>query len=93
MTYTDAQIAQVCHEANRTRQTLHVVSGDKSIPVSQPWWSLTDLDREGIIAGVRGVIDGKTLEQSHEAWCEHKRALGRKYGPGQERDRAHTRAC
>jgi hypothetical protein len=36
MTYTDAQIAQVCHEANRTLQTLHVTIGDKSVPVSQP---------------------------------------------------------
>ncbi len=64
MTYTDAQIAQVCHEANRTLQTLHVTMGDKSVPVSQPWWRLTDPDREGIIAGVRGVIEGKTPERS-----------------------------
>ena len=81
MTYTDAQIAQVCHEANRTLQTLHVTMGDKSVPVSQPWWRLTDPERELSIAGVRAAIDGQTPEQLHDTWCEHRRAHGWTYGP------------
>jgi hypothetical protein len=53
VSYTDAQIAQVCHEANRALQTIHLAVGDRSIAISQAWPLLDDLDRPRSIAGVR----------------------------------------
>lgn len=71
------QIAEVCHEANRSL-TKHVAD----VPV-QPSWS--DSPEEMRVSSVRGVqfaLDNPdaTPEQQHEAWSRDKIADGWKHG-------------
>lgn len=74
-TYSDEVIAEVAHEANRAiqRQTGEVVNF--------PWENTSIEMRTSIISGVAGIRDGKTPEESHEAWCDYKAAEGWTYGP------------
>lgn len=75
--FTNEQIAEVCHEANRAL-TKHV--GDVTV---QPEWE--DSPEEMRISSARGVqfaLDNPnaTPEQQHEAWSRDKIADGWKHG-------------
>lgn len=76
-TLTEAQFdacARAAHEANRAWCIAH---GDDS----QPAYTLApDWQRLSARAGVQGVLDGNTPEQSHEGWLAMKRADGWKFG-------------
>jgi hypothetical protein len=92
LTYTEAQIAQVCHEANRALQQIHLAEGDRSIPVALPWWQLTEPDRLRIIAGVRAALRGAGPEQLHDEWHDALSAEGWTWGP--RKDQVHrTHPC
>lgn len=56
------KIAQICHQANREFQILFPV---KRIPVSLDWSELSEDDKQPIIAGVAGLLNGDTPETSH----------------------------
>lgn len=72
----DADIARVCHEANRA---LQVVSGD---PVPSPAWDDAPAwQRESAIEGVGKARSGASPEQLHESWCVYKHDDGWVYGP------------
>lgn len=74
---TKAQIAQICHEANR----LYCAAiGD----MSQPLWSeAPDWQRASALKGVALHLGNPNLgdSNSHEAWMAEKLADGWKYGP------------
>lgn len=70
-------IARVCHEANRAYcQAL----GDMSQP---NWYEAPVWQRESACNGVRYHLGNPaaTPENSHEKWCEEKRASGWTWGP------------
>ena len=73
MTHTAAEIARVCHEANRA---LQIIQADPGIAVSEPWLDLDEESRRSIIFGVEGVLAGNDPEESHQAWVEFKLAHG-----------------
>lgn len=79
-TYSDEQIARVCHEANRA---LQVVNADPGIEVSPPWDEAPESQRDSAIAGVHAhrANGGLTPVESHQLWCDHKLATGWTYGP------------
>ena len=68
-------MARAAHEANRAWCLAH---GDRS---QLSWEAAPRWQRASCIAGVRGVLEGNTPEQSHAAWVEHKRADGWTHGP------------
>ena len=77
-----AEIAHVCHEANRSYCE---ALGDKS----QPTWEGAPLwQRQSAIQGVanvlkmmsRGVSPERMPEESHHNWVQHKRDAGWRYG-------------
>jgi hypothetical protein len=72
-----AQIARVCHEANRTYCDC---LGDHSQP---QWEAAPAWQRESAIAGVRFHLANPTAgsEHSHNEWMRAKLADGWKYGP------------
>jgi hypothetical protein len=67
--------AQAAHEANRA---YCLAIGDKSQVV---WEYAPHWQRLSALAGVAGVLNGNTPEQSHESWMATKSADGWKYGP------------
>jgi hypothetical protein len=74
-------IARVCHEANRALQYgLEQLGLANGVPVSPAWDQLDAETQQSAIVGVVGAIGGNTSEQSHEQWCEFKRAHGWVYG-------------
>lgn len=83
------KIAQVAHEANRGYQA---VAPSLGIPVAPPWDLLGGEMRTSIIEGVKGIQDGKTPEESHQAWCDFKEAHGWVYGT-QKDEAAKTHPC
>lgn len=76
--YTIAQIAEVCHEANRGLQTVQAAEGH---PVSAPWATTPEDERAGAIAGVLHALGGVSAEELHERWHEARVADGWRYGP------------
>lgn len=77
---TPANVAQVCHEANRA---LQVIQQDPTIPISPEW---ADLDPETMASAVDGVVyhlanPGVTPEESHNNWVAFKLAHGWTVGP------------
>lgn len=74
---TPEQIAQICHEANRTYCWQQ---GDFS---QQPWHSAEAWQRESAIKGVQFAIDNPNARPSgqHEAWLKDKVSDGWKYAP------------
>jgi len=74
---TAEEIARIAHEANRAYCT---TLGDHTIP---SWDAAPEWQRESAIAGVTSAIadPGKSPEQSHFEWMEHKLKAGWKYGP------------
>lgn len=76
--HSPAEIAAVCHEANRV---LQVIQGDPTIGVSPHWDDASDADRESSIEGVWQALAGATPEELHESWCAFKTAAGWVRGP------------
>lgn len=76
--YPVSGIARVCHEANRA---LQLIQADPGVPVAAPWDDIDEDMKASVVSGVRGVILGNTPEQSHEGWCDFRRAQGWVYGP------------
>lgn len=75
MTYTDEQIARVCHEANRALQAIH------DDPAPSNWWDVESPDiQASVIDGVRKARQGRTPRELHDDWCAYKRAEGWRYG-------------
>jgi len=70
-----ADIARVCHEANRAIQ---IVAGDP-LP-SDHWDDAEHWQQASAIEGVMKAIDGEGPEQLHESWCDFKRADGWVFG-------------
>lgn len=72
-----AQIAKVCHEANRA---YCATLGDTSV---QPWEKASQAQRDSIMQGVLFRINNPNAgpEASHEAWLRHKTDQGWKLGP------------
>lgn len=77
MPYSPAQIAHVCHEANRALQTIH---GNPAIPASPDWTGLGPADRQTAIDGVLAALDGQSPEELHESWMAAKFEAGWVYG-------------
>jgi hypothetical protein len=72
-----SDVAFIAHAINREyREAL----GEDPGPT---WDALPDVNREGIIAGVRQQLadPGRTPAESHQAWLDYYQALGWKYGP------------
>lgn len=75
--YTDEQViaaAEAAHEANR--EYCASIGDDTQVA----WADAEEWQRESAVAGVWGVIDGNTPEQSHEGWMALKEAEGWVYG-------------
>ncbi|ORJ92621.1 hypothetical protein A6F55_23780 [Prescottella equi] len=70
-----ADIARVCHEANRAIQ---IILSDPA--VSPGWDDAPEWQRESAIEGVEKALAGATSEQLHESWRRHKLADGWTYG-------------
>ena len=68
------EIAEVCHEANRALQR---INGEQ---VSPPWSASPAWVKDSARSGVVAAMQGKTAEELHEAWMEHKLQAGWKYG-------------
>ncbi len=76
-----ADIARVCHEANRA---YCATLGDTSQPA---WDDAPQWQTASAIAGVRFALEGgKTPEDSHKSWLAQKAADGWKYGPVKDAD-------
>lgn len=87
MSYTDEQIAEVCHEANRGLQSIQ-----NDPHPSSPWASTPQDIRESAIEGVRAARRGTTPREQHEAWMRHKIAQGWQYGLVKD-EQAKTHPC
>lgn len=61
MIYSDEQLAQVVHEANRG---LQAIQGDPA--PSQPWFCEDQGIKANVIVGVRNARHGMTPEQHHQ---------------------------
>lgn len=77
MKLTTEQIAQVCHEANRTYCAL---IGDTT---QAPWNAADQWQRDSAIAGAKFAISNPTAPASHQhdAWVKDKLDNGWKHGP------------
>lgn len=87
MIYSDEQIAQVVHEANRA---LQAVQGDNA--PSQPWYAEDAGIKANVIVGVRNARHGMTPEEHHQAWVADKLAHGWRYGSEKDAERK-THPC
>lgn len=76
-TFTDEQIAQVVHEANRTYCR---INGDDS---HVEWTNAPEWQKASAIDGVakQRTNPAFTPEQSHESWLAFKLSDGWKFGP------------
>jgi len=83
-----AEIARVCHEANRA---YCATLGD----YTQLLWSdAPDWQRDSCVAGVKAALANpeQTPESSHRGWMELKLAEGWRYGPVKDAE-ARTHPC
>ena len=74
VSFTEEQIAEACHEANRVLQR---ALGD---PVSPAWPEAGEHARASAVSGVRFALRGGTPEQQHAEWTRYKAADGWEYG-------------
>lgn len=74
---TPAEIAAVCHEANRAYCAAH---GDFS---QAPWAEAPKWQKDSALAGVKHALayPGLTSEESHRGWMALKFEEGWRYGP------------
>lgn len=72
-----ADIAMICHEANRAYQ--YVIGQE----VSPAWRDAPQWQADSAIAGVQAVVWGTATspEEQWRTWKEHKLSEGWKYGP------------
>jgi len=87
MRYTDEQIAQVVHEANRA---LQIIQGDPS--PSQPWICENPAIKASAIESVRAAREGVSARHLHEIWLADKAEHGWSYGPVKD-SQAKTHPC
>lgn len=73
--FSNEQVAQVCHEANRALQD---IQGDPA--PSQPWCCTDAEIRASAVDGVADARRGITPRDLHENWCKFKRRHGWRYG-------------
>lgn len=85
-------IAEACHEVNRVVQRVQIEQGVEGIAVAPPWGLVGPEMQTSVIQGVEGVLAGRSPAQSHEAWCDYKRAHGWTYGAVKDED-AKTHPC
>ena len=73
-----AEIARICHEANRTLQIIQCEA-----TISEPWQTLDQETVLSAVDGVANIIDGtiKTPIESHDNWLRFKKDHGWSYGP------------
>lgn len=84
-----AEIAEICHEANRALQR---IQADPAIPVSKDWMGESLEQRQSVMDGVAQILSGEvtTPEQSHANWVRFKRDQGWILGPVKdERKKTH----
>lgn len=79
----DPKILACAQAAHQTNRAYCQAIGDDSQP---PWETAPMWQRESAYAGVLGVINGNTPEQSHESWLKQKEMDGWKYGPVKDPD-------
>jgi hypothetical protein len=84
--YALAQIARVCHEANRA---LQLANGEEPSP---HWDDAPSWQQGSAMTGVCSALAGATPEQQHERWLEDKRAHAWTWGPAKDGD-ARTHPC
>jgi len=82
-----ADIARVCHEANRAIQ---VIQGD--LAPSPHWDDAPEWQIASAIDGVARAAGGTNPEKLHESWCVLKRADGWVFGEVKDAD-AKTHPC
>ena len=87
MILTAADVARVCHEANRALQQ---VTADPA--PSPPWDEAPDWQRDSAVEGVQQALRGATPEELHESWCAAKLRDGWRYGEVKDAD-AKTHPC
>ena len=77
-----AEIAVVCHQANKAWCE---ANGDNS---QRDWHDAEQWQRDSAVRGVHFAVDNPDAPDSaqHDAWCADKRATGWTYGP--EKDAA-----
>ena len=74
--FTDEQVAQVAHEANRTYQ---IVTGEAQ---PDPRWEDYSLNGRALaLRGIKVARSGATSEQQHEQWLISKASAGWVRGP------------
>ncbi|QFP95461.1 hypothetical protein SEA_MAKAI_69 [Arthrobacter phage Makai] len=76
--FTEADIhliARTCHETNRI---LQVANGEEP---SLPWHLARGWQKDSAIEGVKKALEGRTAEELHISWVEHKQANGWVWGP------------
>ena len=89
MDYTDAQIAHICHEANRALQ----IENGETEDVSPHWLDgIPPWQKDSALEGVKHARDGMSPELLHDKWCEFKTADGWTYGE-QKDPVAKTHPC
>ena len=69
-----AQIAEMCHEANRVIQR---ALGEQ---VNPPWSEADEELRQSATNGVMNALNGATPEESHKNWLAFKEKHGWTYG-------------
>lgn len=74
--FTVEEIAEVCHEANRTLQRLTF----DPLP-SPPWSEIEPWQLVASVKGVKAALTGVTPAELHAAWCRDRAAEGWVYGP------------
>lgn len=77
MAFSDLDIAQVCHEANRA---LCLLLGDASQPA---WADAPEWQRSSAVAGVAALRADplRPPSASHESWLAEKERTGWRHGP------------
>lgn len=73
-----AQIARICHEANRAYA---LAVGERPGSVFPSWDDAPEEIRQSALIGVDAALTGATPEQLHQSWMEGKIAAGWRFGP------------
>ncbi|WP_374215312.1 RyR domain-containing protein [Streptomyces sp. NEAU-Y11] len=87
MRFTHEQVARVIHEANRAVQQ---IVGDPA--PSSEWATSSWRERQATTQGVYRALEGRTPQQLHQDWCDHKVAHGWRFGPVKS-EQARTHPC
>lgn len=74
--FTNGEVAKITHQANQALREILGEEGD-----NPNWEEATEEQRESVMQGVVGILEGNTPEQSHQSWLDFKEANGWSYGP------------